>query len=1164
MSDPGHLNPPDTAGVMAQIIRDFDWSSTTLGESAAWSQTLRTAVDVLLRLPLPAMLLWGPDLIQIHNDRYRMLIGDKHPGGLGQPARHRWQGDWDSGAPLYRAVIEHGEAVAREHKGPAERGQERPEETSFVSHYSPMPDGEGGMAVLVTVEEVPGPVPTERRQAEPVDNSDRLIDERTQLLEDIFRHAPSFLHVLRGPDLVCELANAAYYHLIGQRELIGRPVFEALPEIASAGFRERILAVMETRMPYVGHEIPVRLTQTADAQPEERRVDLIYQPLLEADGSCKRVLGYGVDVTDQVSERQRIERAQVASRERFQELANALSAIASARHRDKILEIVHESARQLTGADGTTLVLKEGEQCRYVAENSPPGPLWQGQSFPSLSCVSGWAMRHGQTAVIADIYSDDRIPLALYEPTYIRSLIMVPMGGTEPFAAIGAYWAEVQRPDAEAIAVLEALARAAWDALERIRTEERMRQSEARLAAVFARAAVGLAEVSLEGRFLTVNDELGKILGRSPRALQGTYVGDITHEADVHHSLAVFEKLIETGEPVTVDQRYVHSDGTTIWVSSSLTRLDDSGGRPSKVLAVTVDLSERVYAEEALRASEERYRALADLSPDGILVHVDGIIRYANAAVARTLGTTTPQSLIGHSTLEFIEPDYRELVTERIERMLRHQAPNELMEERWLRQDGSLVNLEVSAAPIEWEGRPAIQVLLRNITERKQAEQQIWEHANFCPLTRLPNRRLFRDRLDQEVKKAARASQQIGLLFIDLDGFKQVNDLLGHDAGDQLLVQAARRLEACVRESDTVARLGGDEFTVVLGELDDAAGVVEKVAQSIVETLGRSFHLGKDVAYVSGSVGITLYPEDAISSQELIRKADQAMYAAKAAGKNQFSYFTQAMDEQAHVRLRLANELRGAIRDSQLEVYYQPVVDLTRGCVDKAEALVRWKHPEFGVVEPSEFIPLAEESGLINEIGNWVFREAAVNAKRWRGKFGGLFQVSVNKSPMQFLSRPEDEVWLQFLHQLELSGSSISVEITEGVLLHASKTVTDRLLEYRDAGIQVAIDDFGTGYSSMTYLKKFDIDYLKIDRSFVSDMAEDQTNRTIAESIIVMAHKLGLKVIAEGIETEEQRSLLQAAGCDYGQGYLFSHPLPAREFEELLATLPSSITDCRI
>jgi EAL domain-containing protein (putative c-di-GMP-specific phosphodiesterase class I) len=356
-----------------------------------------------------------------------------------------------------------------------------------------------------------------------------------------------------------------------------------------------------------------------------------------------------------------------------------------------------------------------------------------------------------------------------------------------------------------------------------------------------------------------------------------------------------------------------------------------------------------------------------------------------------------------------------------------------------------------------------------------------------------------------------------------------------------------------VRASDTVARLGGDEFTVVLSQLADV-NHAEDCAQKIVAGLAQPFHLGGEAVYVSASIGITLYPNDAADIESLMKNADQAMYVAKNQGRNRFSYFTPALQEAAQKRLKLANDLRGALAADQFEVYYQPIVDLATGAIGKAEALIRWRHPERGMVSPADFIPLAEETGLIVEIGYWVFREAAHQAARWQARFGETFQISVNRSPVQFREHVEKNhlPCIRYLDEIQLSGQSIVFEITEGLLLDAAPGVTDTLFKFRDAGIQVSLDDFGTGYSSLSYLKKFDIDYLKIDKSFVEHLESDASSMALCEAIIVMAHKLGLKVIAEGVETEAQRSFLAGAGCDYGQGYLFSRPVPPEEFEKLL------------
>jgi len=450
-----------------------------------------------------------------------------------------------------------------------------------------------------------------------------------------------------------------------------------------------------------------------------------------------------------------------------------------------------------------------------------------------------------------------------------------------------------------------------------------------------------------------------------------------------------------------------------------------------------------------------------------------------------------------------------------------------------------------------------------DITEKKRTEETIWRQANYDSLTELPNRRLFRDRLQQELLKAQRAGLAVALLFVDLDRFKEVNDTLGHHSGDMLLIEAARRVCDCVRTTDTVARLGGDEFTVIMSDLADTDRVGE-VAQAMLRALAEPFTLGTETAYISASIGITIYPSDADNVESLLKHADQAMYAAKELGRNRFSYFTASMQAAAQTRLLLSNDLRNAIAAGQLEVHLQPIVELATGRIMKAEALLRWCHPTHGMVEPAQFIPIAEETGLINEIGDWVFRESARTAKRWydlgllHAGDDGLIQISVNKSPRQFFSGNTHETWVDYLNEIGLPARCIAIEITEGLLLDDRPEVAAKLRQFRAAGFRVSLDDFGTGYSAMSYLKRFPLDFIKIDQSFVRDMATDQDDQAIVEAIVVMAHKLGLQVIAEGIETQEQCDLLKAAGCDYGQGYLFARPMPAAEMVPISAAAPTA------
>jgi diguanylate cyclase (GGDEF)-like protein len=428
--------------------------------------------------------------------------------------------------------------------------------------------------------------------------------------------------------------------------------------------------------------------------------------------------------------------------------------------------------------------------------------------------------------------------------------------------------------------------------------------------------------------------------------------------------------------------------------------------------------------------------------------------------------------------------------------------------------------------------------------------------ANYDPLTTLPNRTLFNDRLEQEIKKAHRTKSPLALLLIDLDRFKEVNDTLGHGIGDLLLVEVARRISECVRETDTVARLGGDEFTVILNELNDSSQT-ERIAQDIIHQLAKPFTLDANTVYMSASLGIAIYPSDGQDIENLLKHADQAMYGAKADGRNRFGYFTESMQQQFNEKLALTNDLRHALLRNELQVYYQPIVELCSGHILKAEALLRWKHPQRGMISPAIFIPLAESSGLIHEIGEWVFNEAIACVNRWRDQFGRIIQVSVNKSPIQF-ERSNKATWPEMLTNLGLPGNSITVEITEGLLLKESGKAKQQLLEFKNSGIEVSIDDFGTGFSALSYLKRFDIDYLKLDRSFVKDMVVNEDDRILSEAIIVMAHKLGIKTIAEGVETEGQLTLLKSFGCDYVQGFLYSPAVPAAEFEKMIA----GKTDC--
>lgn len=440
-----------------------------------------------------------------------------------------------------------------------------------------------------------------------------------------------------------------------------------------------------------------------------------------------------------------------------------------------------------------------------------------------------------------------------------------------------------------------------------------------------------------------------------------------------------------------------------------------------------------------------------------------------------------------------------------------------------------------------------------DITQRKETEKLIWRQANYDALTSLPNRNKFRDHSDLMFKKSLRSGLPTAVILLDLDNFKDVNDTLGHHMGDVLLQEVATRLRACVRESDIVARLGGDEFTVLIGEIPDQT-IVERISQKILDRIAEPFMLKEEFVHISASVGITYFPRDGTDIDSLLKNADQAMYAAKRLGRNRSNYFDPSMQEVAQARMKLIGDMRNVLDGSQFALLYQPIIELSTGDIHHAEALIRWKHPQRGTIKPIEFIRVAEETGMIVEIGNWVIGEAVRQVAIWRASHHREFQISVNVSPVQL--RGETGLLSSLSRELlkhDAPGRSIVIEITEGVLLEATPGVRSELLSLREAGIQVAIDDFGTGYSALSYLKKFNIDFIKIDRSFVANLAPTTEDLALCEAIIAMAHTLNMKVIAEGVETVEQRNLLTAIGCDFAQGHLFSVPLPAHEFDVLIA-----------
>jgi len=439
---------------------------------------------------------------------------------------------------------------------------------------------------------------------------------------------------------------------------------------------------------------------------------------------------------------------------------------------------------------------------------------------------------------------------------------------------------------------------------------------------------------------------------------------------------------------------------------------------------------------------------------------------------------------------------------------------------------------------------------LRHAIERKRAELRLSRLAHFDTLTGLANRNLFQNRLARAIARAARKDGTVALMFIDLDRFKAVNDTLGHGAGDALLVHVAERLRSCVREADTIARLGGDEFTVIVEHLG-SVDAVAVVAQKILNAMTRPFRLEGREVYVTPSIGITLYPHDDRRIDELLKNADSAMYKAKEQGRNNYQFYRADMHRRSLERFDLENKLRMAVERREFVLHYQPKVDVGSGRIVGVEALVRWQHGA-GLVSPAKFIPIAEETGLIVPVGEWVLREAAAQLRRWLDAGHPPLTMAVNLSPRQFRQLNLSTIVAEVVDGARLDPAWLELEITETLLMEDTQTSSATLAALKQRGVKISVDDFGTGYSSLNYLKRFPIDTLKIDQSFVRDITSDADDAAIASAIIALAHSLRLEVVAEGVETEGQLAFLREHGCDLAQGYLFSRPLPAAGLSELL------------
>ena len=686
-------------------------------------------------------------------------------------------------------------------------------------------------------------------------------------------------------------------------------------------------------------------------------------------------------------------------------------------------------------------------------------------------------------------------------------------------------------------------------------SDKARRESEERFRALFNQATVGVAQVdSATGQFVRVNQRYADILGYSPQELVGMTFQSLTHPDDLAADLAHFRRLQSGDVPeYRLEKRYIHKDGHEVWGDATVSSMWASGSAPGYHIAVVQDITARKRMEENLRANEQRLRSILERLPMGLcLVQDDGLISFRNARYVQICGYTQEEVPDTNTWWQRAYPDAteREAIRQRLLATL-HQGIIPLAEYTIRCADGKYKPVEISGFFVEG-GRL---ITMQDLSERKAAEEEINQLAYYDPLTRLPNRRLLMDRLQQALAASARHHRSGALLMLDLDNFKTVNETRGHDRGDALLLQVAHRLRSCVHEDDTVARQGGDEFVVVLEDLGDspeeAAARAEDVGQRILGMLREPYQIDGDAHHSSLSMGVTIYSGTRETVDELLKRADLALYQAKNAGRDTLRFYDPQMQAVVSARATLELDMRVGLAQGQFELYYQPQID--HGRIIGAEALLRWRHPRDGFISPAHFIPLAEETGLILPLGEWVLQAACRRLAAWAQQPDlATLSLAVNVSPRQFHQTGFVAQVLAALAGAGADGHQLKLEMTEGLLLQDVEDTIDKMGQLRGYGVGFSLDDFGTGYSSLSYLKRLPLDQLKIDQSFVRDVLTDPNDAAIARTVVALGTSLGLRVIAEGVETEAQREFLERHHCHAWQGYLLSPPVAVAEFEALV------------
>ena len=690
--------------------------------------------------------------------------------------------------------------------------------------------------------------------------------------------------------------------------------------------------------------------------------------------------------------------------------------------------------------------------------------------------------------------------------------------------------------------------------------QNKLDQERARYFALYDLAPVGYLALDAAGLIQQTNLKAANLLGLVRGALmRQPFTKFIAHD-DQDHFYLLKNTLTDAAELRSCDLRLKNPDGTHFWAHLDASLTQDDSGAPTLLLVLN-DISERKLAEQQLidgqtllRESAEHNQIILDNMLDGVItLNALGLIQSFNLAASQIFGYSEHE-VRGHNVSLLMPEPHRGQHDDYLQHHQRTgmtRIMGQAREIEGLRQDGSLVQLTLSVSKVTHQGQPLFIGLVRDNTQQHHAVEEIRQLAFFDPLTGLPNRRLLLDRLSHAIATSGRTGLHGALMFLDLDHFKRLNDSLGHDYGDLLLQRVSTRLQACAREGDTVARIGGDEFVLLLEGLSqhapEAAVQAEALANKIIQVMGQPYSLHGFSHNSTPSIGIAVFMANRETMEELLKKSDAAMYQAKAGGRNTFRFFDPAMQAAAADHAELETDLRTGLDQQQFLLLYQIQVNQL-GAPIGAEALVRWQHPTRGRVSPAHFIPLAEESGLILPLGQWVLDTACAQLRAWAGQPATAhWTMAVNVSALQFAQADFVEAVTQTVQRSGVNPALLKLELTESMLVGNVPDVISKMCALKAVGVCFSLDDFGTGYSSLSYLGRLPLNQLKIDQSFVTDLQIDSNNAVIARAIVALGHSLNMKVIAEGVETIEQRDLLAAYGCDAFQGYYFGRPMPASE-----------------